>query len=110
MEKENRYTSEGDRPKDLVALSVEKRKTERALAESEGLRYLRLACPDRCWPTGEAIDAFIDFPEDLDKGARLHFRCQAGSGRTGAFMTIYGMMQKPDAPVEEILLHQAETG
>ena len=104
------YTSEGDRPKDLVELSVEKWETERALVESEGMHYLRLACPDHCWPTGEVIDAFIDFAKDLDEGAWLHFHCQAGSGRTGAFMTIYEMMQKPDAPVEEILLHQAETG
>ena len=104
------YTSEGDQPKDLVEFSVEKWETERALVEAEGLHYLRLACPDHCWPTAEVIDAFIDFAKDLDEGAWLHFHCQAGSGRTGAFMTIYEMMQKPDAPVEEILLHQAETG
>ena len=104
------YTSEGDRPKDLVELSVERWETERALVEAEGLHYLRLACPDHCWPTSEVIDAFIEFAKDLDQGAWLHFHCQAGSGRTGAFMTVYEMMQKPDTPVEEILLHQAETG
>ena len=104
------YTSEGDRPKDLVELSVERWETERALVEAEGMHYLRLACPDHCWPTAEVIDAFIDFAKDLDEGAWLHFHCQAGSGRTGAFMTIYEMMQRPDTPVEEILLHQAETG
>ena len=104
------YTSENDQPKDLVELSIEKWETERALVEAEGLRYLRLACPDHCWPTGDVIDAFIDFAKDLDEGVWLHFHCQAGSGRTGAFMTIYEMMQKPDAPVEDILRHQAETG
>lgn len=104
------YTSEKDRPKDLVEMSVTKWETERALTEAEGMRYLRLACPDHCWPTADVIDVFIDFAKDLEEGAWLHFHCQAGSGRTGAFMTIYEMMQKPDVPVEAILRHQAETG
>ena len=104
------YTAENDRPKDLVEMPVKAWETERTLTESEGLHYLRLACPDHCWPTSEVIDAFIDFAKDLEAGAWLHFHCQAGLGRTGAFMTIYEMMQKPEAPVEEILRHQAETG
>jgi len=89
---------------------VTKWETERALTEAEGMRYLRLACPDHCWTTADVIDVFIDFAKDLEEGAWLHFHCQAGSGRTGAFMTIYEMMQKPDVPVEAILRHQAETG
>ena len=104
------YTAENDRPKDLVEMPVKSWGIERTLTESEGLHYLRLACPDHCWPTSEVIDAFIDFAKDLEPGAWLHFHCQAGLGRTGAFMTIYEMMQKPEAPVEEILRHQAETG
>ena len=104
------YTAENDRPKDPLELTVEKWETEKALAESEGMHYLRLACPDHCWPPSEVIDAFIDFAGSLEEEAWLHFHCQAGSGRTGAFMTIYEMMQKPDAAVEEILQHQAETG
>ena len=56
------------------------------------------------------IDTFISFANSLEGDAWLHFHCQAGSGRTGAFMTIYEMMQKPYSPVEEILRHQAETG
>ena len=104
------YTAENDRAKNGLELTVEKWETERALTESEGMHYLRLACPDHCWPPSEVIDSFIDFATDLEEGAWLHFHCQAGSGRTGAFMTIYEMMQKPDAAVEEILQHQAETG
>lgn len=104
------YTAENDLPKDPMELTVEKWETERALVEAEGLHYLRLACPDHCWPTAEVIDDFITFAADLEEDAWLHFHCQAGSGRTGAFMTIYEMMQKPDVPVEEILQHQADTG
>ena len=104
------YTTENDQPKDELELTVEKWETEQALAESEGFGYLRLACPDHCWPPSDVIDAFIEFARNLEDDAWLHFHCQAGSGRTGAFMTIYEMMQKPGIPVEEILQHQADTG
>ena len=104
------YTAENDLPVDGQEFAVKKWETERALVETEGMNYLRLACPDHCWPPAEVIDAFIDFAGKLEEDVWLHFHCQAGSGRTGAFMTIYEMMQKPDAPVEDILRHQAETG
>ena len=104
------YTAENDLPAAGIDLSVETWETERGLVQSEGFNYLRLACPDHCWPPADVIDAFISFVGGLEGEAWLHFHCQAGSGRTGAFMTIYEMMQKPYAPVEEILQHQAETG
>ena len=104
------YTTENDAQVEGVELSIETWETERALVEGEGFGYLRLACPDHCWPPADVIDAFIAFAGGLEEDAWLHFHCQAGSGRTGAFMTIYEMMQKPDASVEEILGHQAETG
>ena len=104
------YTAENDLPAAGIDLSVETWETERGLVQSEGFNYLRLACPDHCWPPPDVIDAFISFVGGLEGEAWLHFHCQAGSGRTGAFMTIYEMMQKPYAPVEEILQHQAETG
>ena len=103
-------TTENDRPVDRVELFVENWETERTLVEGEGFHYLRLACPDHCWPPADVIDAFIEFADGLDANAWLHFHCQAGSGRTGAFMTIYEMMQKTDVQVEEILRHQADTG
>ena len=104
------YTSEDDHPVDGREVLVESWQTERSLAEDEGFHYLRLACPDHCWPDPDLVDAFIDFASDLEEDEWLHFHCQAGSGRTGAFMTIYEMIQNPDAPVEEILQHQADTG
>ena len=104
------YTAENDRPSEGMELSVKKWETERALAESEDMNYLRLACPDHGWPPADVIDSFIEFAGNLEGDAWLHFHCQAGSGRTGAFMTIYEMMQKAGTPVEEILQHQADTG
>ncbi len=104
------YTAENDQPVEGLDLSVETWETERALVQGENLHYLRLACPDHCWPPADVIDTFISFADALEDDAWLHFHCQAGSGRTGAFMTIYEMMRKPYAPAEEILRHQAETG
>lgn len=104
------YTAVNDRPADPWNLKVDTWETERKLAENSGFHYLRLACPDHCWPPADVIDAFISFARELPENAWLHFHCQAGSGRTGAFMTIWEMMGKPDASVEDILRHQAETG
>ena len=104
------YTAVNDQPAEGVELAVETWETERELVQGEGFRYLRLVCPDHCWPPADVIDAFIVFARDLPDDAWLHFHCQAGSGRTGAFMTIWEMMGKPDASVEDILKHQAETG
>ena len=104
------YTTKDNQPVDSVEYTVETWETERAVVEAEGLHYLRLACPDHCWPPAEIIDGFIAFAAGLDENTWLHFHCQAGSGRTGAFMTIFEMMQKPGVPVETILQHQADTG
>ncbi len=104
------YTMDVFPPSPATDFTVETWETERALAEAEGFGYLRLPCPDHIWPPAEAIDAFIDFTRDLPEDAWLCFHCHAGSGRTGAFMSIWEMMRRPDASLEEILTHQAETG
>ncbi len=104
------YTTKNNQPADSMNYTVETWETERSVVEAEGLHYLRLACPDHCWPPAKTIDSFIAFAADLDENTWLHFHCQAGSGRTGAFMTIFEMMQKPGVPVETILQHQADTG
>ncbi len=104
------YTSENDLPKTGVEMRAESWLTERALAQREGFGYLRLSCPDHGWPPADVLDAFIAFALTVEEDSWLHFHCQAGSGRTGAFMTVYEMMRRPDCGVEEILRHQAETG
>jgi hypothetical protein len=103
-------TMDTDPPAVATDFIVETWQTERELVEAQGFGYLRLACPDHIWPPAGAIDEFIAFAKDLPEDAWLCFHCHAGSGRTGAFMTIWEMMQKPDAPLEDILRHQAETG
>ena len=73
------YTAENDRPSEGMEISVKKWETERALAESEDMNYLRLACPDHGWPPADVIDSFIEFAGNLEGDAWLHFHCQAGS-------------------------------
>ncbi len=104
------YTAVSDRPDVPVALTVENWQTEREIVEAVGFHYLRLACPDHGWPPADVIDDFLTFTEGLGENVWLHFHCQAGSGRTGAFMTIWEMLQNPEKPLEEILQHQADTG
>ncbi|MBQ9644706.1 MAG: hypothetical protein IJV26_11780 [Lachnospiraceae bacterium] len=100
----------GDHRRAGLNIPVQKWETERSLAASEGIQYLRLSCTDHVWPSSGEIDKFIAFASALPEDAWLHFHCRAGSGRTGAFMSIYEMMQKPGTPVADILQHQADTG
>lgn len=103
------YTS--GRNKTPVTIDARTWMAERALAESEGFGYLRIAATDMLWPDAALIDEFIEFVQGLDMDhVWLHFHCQAGFGRTGVFMCIYDMMKNPGVPLEDIVTRQAMTG
>ncbi len=104
------YTTANDQPVAPVMLTAKTWQTEREIVETAGFHYLRLPCPDHGWPPADVIDAFLPSAREHLGDAWMHFHCQAGSGRTGAFMTIDEMLQMPEAALEEILQHQAETG
>lgn len=92
-------------------IEVESCMTERELAQSEGIGYLRIAATDHLWPEANLVDDFIDFVKGVDMNhVWLHFHCLAGFGRTAIFMCIYDMMKNPDVPVEDIVARQAMTG
>ena len=55
-------------------------KTERKLVESEGFQYLRLPCPDHCWPPADLIDEFISFANGLEDDSWLHFTVRPDPG------------------------------
>ncbi|MDY2905446.1 MAG: protein tyrosine phosphatase, partial [Caecibacter massiliensis] len=40
----------------------------------------------------------------------LHFHCEAGMGRTTAFMNMYDMMKNPSVPLKDILYREYEIG
>ena len=105
------YTVKSNHTVEKMEIAVEKWMSERELVESEGFGYLRLSCPDHCWPGAEEIDRFIAFVRNLDmNNVWLHFHCQAGEGRTGVFMTIYDMMKNPGVPFDDIILRQTMAG
>ena len=74
---------------------VQKVQTEQEVAEAAGMRYFRIAATDHVWPTPENIDRFLAFYRTLPQGAWLHFHCEAGVGRTTAFMVMTDMLRNP---------------
>lgn len=80
--------------------------SEQQLVEGAGWHYLRLTDTDHVWPAAENIERFIDFTCKLPRDAWLHFHCQAGMGRTTAYMAMYDMMKNPEVPLEDILSRQ----
>jgi hypothetical protein len=84
--------------------------TEAELAERMGVCYARFTCTDHVWPQKEEIDRFVAFVKNLPPKAWLHFHCEAGEGRTTAFMTFYDMMKNPDVPYQDIVYRQCAIG
>lgn len=66
--------------------------TEKELANSLGLQYLRITVPDHKIPTNDQVDSFVNFIETLPKGTWLHFHCRGGKGRTTTFLSMYDML------------------
>ncbi|WP_279127930.1 hypothetical protein [Acidaminococcus fermentans] len=60
--------------------------TEQQAAALFGLGYARFASTDHTWPEPAEVDAFLQWQKNLPADAWLHFHCQAGKGRTTAYM------------------------
>ena len=73
-------------------------------------RYFRIAATDHVWPTPENIDRFLAFYRTLPQDAWLHFHCEAGVGRTTAFMVMTDMLKNPSVSLKDILYRQHEIG
>lgn len=84
--------------------------TEQELAEKEGIHYFRIAATDHVWPSAENIDRFIAFYKTLPSNAWVHFHCEAGMGRTTAFMVMYDILKHPGTPLQTILDRQHRIG
>lgn len=85
---------------------IETAMSEQQLVESAGWHYLRLTDTDHVWPAAENIEAFVDFVRTLPQEAWLHFHCQAGKGRTTAYMVMYDIMKNPEVSLGDILSRQ----
>ena len=84
--------------------------TEQEVAEAAGMRYFRIAATDHVWPTPKNIDRFLAFYRTLPQDAWLHFHCEAGVGRTTAFMVMTDMLKNPSVSLKDILYRQHEIG
>ena len=89
---------------------VQQAQTEQQVAEAAGMKYFRIAATDHVWPTPENIDRFIGFYRTLPQDAWLHFHCEAGVGRTTAFMVMTDMMKNPSVSLKDILYREHEIG
>lgn len=89
---------------------VKKAETEQQVAQAAGMHYFRIAATDHIWPTTENIDRFLAFYRSLPKDAWLHFHCEAGVGRTTAYMVMTDMMKNPEVSLKDILYREHEIG
>ena len=80
--------------------------TERDVSEQAGFEYKRFAAADMQFPAPDVVDDFIIFVANLPPNAWLHFHCQAGHGRTTAFLVMYDIMKNPDVSLNEICKRQ----
>ncbi len=96
---------------DKYATNVEKRNVQKAQTEEElakelGVNYFRIPARDHLWPSPAMVDRFMDFYKTLPENAWLHFHCEAGAGRTTAFMVMTDILKNPDVSLEDILARQ----
>ena len=80
--------------------------TEEEMVTRAGGNYFRITATDHIWPSAENIDTFITFVKKLPKNSWLHFHCQAGEGRTTAYMVMYDMMKNPQVSLKDVVYRQ----
>lgn len=87
-------------------IDVTSAQTEADVAKANGVNYYRITCTDHVWPAPQYVDQFINFYKGLSKDAWLHFHCEAGVGRTTAYMAMVDMMRNPQVSLDDILYRQ----
>lgn len=97
-------------PEGGLVRRVKKAETEQQVAQAAGMHYFRIAATDHIWPTTDNIDRFIAFYRALPTDAWLHFHCEAGVGRTTAYMVMTDMLKNPEVSLKDILYRQHEIG
>jgi len=79
-----------------VSTAIEQVQTvfdEEALVKKFKAGYFRIYVPDHQAPGNAHVDEFLLFVKQLKPNTWLHFHCEAGKGRTTAFMCMYDMMR-----------------
>lgn len=91
-------------------IRVKEAYTEKSLASSLGLEYVRLPVTDHVRPSNLEVDSFVKLV--IEKGDEwLHFHCSAGKGRSTTFLAMLDMMKNSRAmSFDEIIQRQVREG
>ena len=91
---------------DPMTVKVHTVSTERELCEELGIFYMRMPVPDYMRPSGRQVDRFIKLARASGKNTWIHVHCEAGDGRTTAFLTMYDMMHNARTVSFEDIVHR----
>ncbi|WP_207729677.1 fused DSP-PTPase phosphatase/NAD kinase-like protein [Clostridium cibarium] len=93
-------------------IKPKKVQTEKQLAESQKIDYLRLTVTDHLKPKDDEVDLFVKKMRKIStKDTWVHFHCRGGVGRTTTFMAMYDMMHNAkEVSFEDIMERQALIG
>src|SRR5262249_1063790 len=92
---------------DPTKVKVRAVKTERAMVEGLGSRYVRLPVTDHNRPSNQIIDEFVKLIRSLPQDQWIHFHCRAGKGRTTTFLTLLDIMKNArEVSLDDILARQ----
>lgn len=90
-----------------MCVSPQHVQSERELAKSLGLNYIRFYVPDHRPPTKRQAREFVHFVKTLPKNTWLYIHCNAGRGRTTTYMVFYDILRNGRiVPLKEILYRQ----
>ncbi|WP_253205673.1 phosphatase domain-containing protein [Clostridium estertheticum] len=93
-------------------LNPKKVQTERELAESQKIHYLRLTISDHLKPKDDQVDLFVKETQKISTNDTwLHLHCRGGVGRTTTFMAMYDMINNAkQVSFEDIIQRQVLIG
>ncbi|MBU3101521.1 MULTISPECIES: phosphatase domain-containing protein [Clostridium] len=93
-------------------INPKKVQTERELAQSQKIHYLRLTISDHLKPKDDQVDLFVKETKKISTNDTwLHFHCRGGVGRTTTFMAMYDMMNNAkQVSFEDIIQRQVLIG
>ncbi|MDP1879532.1 MAG: protein-tyrosine phosphatase family protein [Parachlamydiaceae bacterium] len=78
---------------DMSSFDVSTVSTEKQLAKTSKVKYIRIPVTDHVQPSDDNVDRFIDFFKTLPSNYWIHMHCSAGVGRTSTFMVMFDIMK-----------------
>jgi protein-tyrosine phosphatase len=92
-------------------VTVKRASVERDVVGGVGTGYVRITVTDHARPLDDEVDRFVLAVRALPENAWAHFHCEAGRGRTTAFMVLYDMLRNANrVSLEDIVRRQKILG